>query len=245
MSMADRDGVIWYDGKMVPWRDANTHVLTHSLHYGLAVFEGLRAYKTDKGTAIFRLKEHTERMFNSAHIYMMKIPYDRETLMAAQKEVVRANKLDSCYVRPIAFYGSEKMGVSPKGAKVHVAIAAWPWGAYLGTEGEFVRIELLARQELSYPPFSTMIKFTHEGGKQEGGRVLEDIERIFGAYHPVTFPSFIGKVRGKYLMNALLRIPKEKSQVSENVGWPNDELLGLIRALPPDVEVRVNPDSII
>jgi branched-chain amino acid aminotransferase len=135
MSMADRDGLIWYDGKMVPWREATTHVLTHSLHYGLAVFEGLRAYKTLKGTAIFRLKEHTERLFNSAHIYMMKIPYDMETLMAAQKEVVRANKLDSCYVRPIAFYGSEKMGVSPKGAKVHVAIAAWPWGAYLGSEG--------------------------------------------------------------------------------------------------------------
>ncbi|MGH8693084.1 MAG: branched-chain amino acid transaminase [Burkholderiales bacterium] len=135
MSMADRDGLIWYDGKMVPWREATTHVLTHSLHYGLAVFEGLRAYKTAKGTAIFRLKEHTERLFNSAHIYMMKIPYDRETLIAAQEEVVRANKLESCYVRPIAFYGSEKMGVSPKGAKVHVAIAAWPWGAYLGSEG--------------------------------------------------------------------------------------------------------------
>ena len=134
MSMADRDGHIWYDGKLVPWRSANTHVLTHSLHYGLAVFEGLRAYKTDAGTAIFRLKEHTDRLVNSAHIYMMKIPYDRETLMAAHKEVVRANKLESCYIRPIAFYGSEKMGVSPKGASVHVAIAAWPWGAYLGPD---------------------------------------------------------------------------------------------------------------
>ncbi len=134
MSMADRDGHIWYDGKLVPWRDANTHVLTHSLHYGLAVFEGLRAYHTTRGTAIFRLKEHTERLFNSAHIYMMKIPYDRETISAAHKEVVRANRLESCYIRPIAFYGSEKMGVSPKGATVHVAIAAWPWGAYLGAE---------------------------------------------------------------------------------------------------------------
>ena len=134
MSMADRDGHIWYDGKLVPWRDANTHVLTHSLHYGLAVFEGLRAYNTSRGTAIFRLKEHTERLFNSAHIYMMKIPYSRETLMEAHKEVVRVNKLESCYIRPIAFYGSEKMGVSPKGATVHVAIAAWPWGAYLGPE---------------------------------------------------------------------------------------------------------------
>ena len=135
MSMADRDGVIWYDGKLVPWRDATTHVLTHSLHYGLAVFEGLRAYKTDAGTAIFRLKEHTERFFNSAHIFMMKLPYDKETMIEAQKQVVRENKLDSCYVRPIAFYGSEKMGVSPKGAQVHVAIAAWPWGAYLGADG--------------------------------------------------------------------------------------------------------------
>ncbi|MDT3736343.1 MAG: branched-chain amino acid transaminase [Denitratisoma sp.] len=135
MSMADRDGFIWYDGKLVPWREATTHVLTHSLHYGLAVFEGLRAYKTVDGTAIFRLKEHTDRLFNSAHIYMMKMPYDKETLMEAHREVVRANKLESCYLRPIAFYGSEKMGVSPKGAKVHVSIAAWPWGAYLGEDG--------------------------------------------------------------------------------------------------------------
>ena len=135
MSMADRDGLIWYDGKMVPWRDATTHVLTHSLHYGLSVFEGLRAYKTGRGTAIFRLKEHTDRFFNSAHIYMMKLPYDKATMMDAQRQVVRENKLESCYVRPIAFYGSEKMGVSPKGAQVHIAIAAWPWGAYLGADG--------------------------------------------------------------------------------------------------------------
>jgi branched-chain amino acid aminotransferase len=135
MSMADRDGFIWHDGKLVPWREATTHVLTHSLHYGLAVFEGLRAYKTTSGTAIFRLREHTERLFNSAHIFMMKMPYDKETLIAAQREVVRANDLESCYVRPIAFYGSEKMGVSPKGAQVHVSIAAWPWGAYLGADG--------------------------------------------------------------------------------------------------------------
>ena len=135
MSMADRDGFIWHDGKLVPWREATTHVLTHSLHYGLAVFEGLRAYKTDDGPAIFRLKEHTDRLFNSAHIYMMKMPYSKEVLMEAHREVVRANKLESCYLRPIAFYGSEKMGVSPKGAQVHVSIAAWPWGAYLGEEG--------------------------------------------------------------------------------------------------------------
>ncbi len=135
MSMADRDGFIWYDGKLVPWRDATTHVLTHSLHYGLAVFEGVRAYRTAQGTAIFRLAEHTQRLFNSAKIFMMEIPYSREQLIEAQREVVRANKLESCYLRPLAFYGSEKMGVSPKGASVHVSIAAWPWGAYLGEEG--------------------------------------------------------------------------------------------------------------
>ncbi|HET7549161.1 MAG TPA: branched-chain amino acid transaminase [Usitatibacter sp.] len=136
MSMADRDGFIWYDGKLVPWREATTHVLTHSLHYGLAVFEGVRAYRTESlGTAIFRLKEHTDRLFNSAKIYMMELPFGKEDLMAAQKEVVRANKLESGYLRPIAFYGSEKMGVSPLGARVHIAVAAWPWGAYLGEEG--------------------------------------------------------------------------------------------------------------
>jgi branched-chain amino acid aminotransferase len=134
LSMADRDGWIWHDGRLVPWRSATTHVLTHSLHYGLAVFEGVRAYKTIRGTAIYRLQEHTQRLINSAHIYMMKIPYSREQLMKAQIEVVRANGHEACYVRPIAFYGSEKMGVSPVGARVHVAIAAWPWGAYLGPE---------------------------------------------------------------------------------------------------------------
>ena len=135
MSMSDRDGFIWQDGKLVPWREATTHVLTHSLHYGMSVFEGVRAYKTERGTAIFRLEEHTDRLFNSAHIFQMAMPFDKATINEAHKEVLRANNLDSGYLRPIAFYGSEKMGVSPKGAKVHVAIAAWPWGAYLGEEG--------------------------------------------------------------------------------------------------------------
>jgi branched-chain amino acid aminotransferase len=135
MSMADRDGFIWQDGKLIPWREATTHVLTHSLHYGMSVFEGVRAYKTDAGTAIFRLEEHTDRLFNSAHIFQMAMPFDKATVNEAHKEVLRANKLESGYLRPIAFYGSEKMGVSPKGAKVHIAIAAWPWGAYLGEEG--------------------------------------------------------------------------------------------------------------
>ena len=135
MSMADRDGKIWKDGQMIEWRDATLHMLTHSLHYGMAIFEGVRAYKTVDGTAIFRLKEHTQRLFNSAKIFQMKLPFDMETLMAAQREVVRANQLESCYIRPLAWIGSEKMGVSARGNTIHVSIAAWPWGAYLGEEG--------------------------------------------------------------------------------------------------------------
>lgn len=135
MSMADRDGHIWYDGRMVDWRDANLHVLTHSLHYGMAVFEGVRAYKTDSGTSIFRLNEHTRRLFNSAKIFQMQLPFDFETMLQAQKDVVHANGLESCYLRPIAWIGSEKLGVSARGNTIHVAVAAWPWGAYLGEEG--------------------------------------------------------------------------------------------------------------
>ncbi len=134
MSMADRDGVIWYDGEMVPWRDANTHVLTHTLHYGMGVFEGVRAYETAQGPAIFRLQEHTDRLFNSAHVFMMKMPYDKATLLQAQCEVVKQNNLASGYIRPIVFFGSEAMGLSATTLSVHVAVAAWSWGTYLGAD---------------------------------------------------------------------------------------------------------------
>ncbi len=123
MSMSDRDGFIWYDGKLVPWREASTHVLTHSLHYGMGVFEGVRAYKTGNGTAIFRLREHTDRLFNSAHIFGMKIPFSREQIMEAQIEAIRSNKLESGYLRPLVFYGSEAMGISAKQLSVHVIVA--------------------------------------------------------------------------------------------------------------------------
>ena len=135
MSMADRDGVIWYDGEMVPWRDAKTHVLTHTLHYGMGVFEGVRAYKTDKGPAIFRLQEHTDRLFRSAKILGMSMPFDKATLNQAQKDVIRDNNLESAYIRPMCFYGSEGMGLRADNLQVHVMIAAWSWGAYLGDDG--------------------------------------------------------------------------------------------------------------
>ena len=134
MSMADRDGLIWYDGKMVPWREATTHVLTHTLHYGMGVFEGVRAYKTEKGTAIFRLNEHTDRLFRSAHILGMKMPFDKATLIEAQRAAVRENKLESCYLRPMVFYGAEAMGISAKTLSTHAIVAAWSWGTYLGKE---------------------------------------------------------------------------------------------------------------
>jgi branched-chain amino acid aminotransferase len=132
MSMSDRDGLIWYDGKLVPWRDATTHVLTHTLHYGMGVFEGVRAYKGARDTAIFRLQEHTDRLFRSAHILGMKMPYAKEVIYEAQRTVVRENKLESGYLRPMAFFGSEAMGISAKNLSVHVIVAAWPWGAYMG-----------------------------------------------------------------------------------------------------------------
>jgi len=135
MTMDDRDGVIWLDGEMVPWREAKTHVLTHTLHYGMGVFEGVRAYKAEKGPAIFRLQEHTDRLFRSAHIMNMAMPFDKETLNEAQRAAVRENNLESAYIRPMCFYGSEGMGLRADNLKVHVMVAAWSWGAYLGAEG--------------------------------------------------------------------------------------------------------------
>ncbi len=134
-TMADRDGLIWYDGQMVDWREAKTHVLTHTLHYGMGVFEGVRAYKTDKGTAIFRLEEHTKRLLNSAKILRMDVPWNAEELNEAQRAVVRENKLESAYMRPMCFYGAEGMGLRADNLKVHCIVAAWTWGSYLGAEG--------------------------------------------------------------------------------------------------------------
>ena len=133
-TMDDRDGVIWFDGEMVPWREAKVHVLTHTLHYGMGVFEGVRAYQTDKGAAIFRLEEHTRRLFDSAHIMQMKIPFDKATISEAQRQAVSQNNLETAYIRPMCFYGSEGMGLRADNLKVHVIIAAWEWGAYLGKE---------------------------------------------------------------------------------------------------------------
>lgn len=135
LTMDDRDGVIWMDGEFVPWREAKVHVLTHTLHYGMGVFEGVRAYETDNGAAIFRLQEHTDRLFRSAHILQMPMPFGKDQLNQATIDAVAKNKLDSAYIRPMCFYGSEGMGLRADNLKVHVIIAAWHWGSYLGAEG--------------------------------------------------------------------------------------------------------------
>ncbi|MDH5378845.1 MAG: branched-chain amino acid transaminase, partial [Gammaproteobacteria bacterium] len=134
MSMDDRDGVIWFDGEFVPWREAKVHVLTHTLHYGMGVFEGVRAYKTDKGPAVFRLQEHTDRLFNSAHIMGMPMRHSKDEINQAILGSIKKNGLDSCYIRPMCFYGSEGMGLRADNLKVHTIIASWSWGAYLGEE---------------------------------------------------------------------------------------------------------------
>ena len=134
MSMADRDGLIWFDGEMIPWRDAKVHVLTHTLHYGMGVFEGVRAYETDKGPAIFRLQEHTDRLFRSAHIMNMKMPFSKEEINAAQLAAVRENNLRHAYLRPMVFYGDEGMGLRAENLQTHIIVAAWEWPSYMSPE---------------------------------------------------------------------------------------------------------------
>jgi branched-chain amino acid aminotransferase len=152
-TMEDRDGLIWHNGEMVPWREAKTHVLTHTFHYGMGVFEGVRAYRTDKGPAIFRLRDHTDRLFDSAHILGMKLPFDRETIDEAQRVAVRENGLDSAYIRPMFFYGPEGMGLRADNLLVHCIVAAWEWGSYLGEEnmakGIRIRVSSFTRHHVN------------------------------------------------------------------------------------------------
>ncbi|WP_257275774.1 aminotransferase class IV, partial [Endozoicomonas sp. SESOKO4] len=163
MSFADRDGVIWFDGKLVPWREAQTHVLTHTLHYGMGVFEGVRAYNTDKGPSIFRLEEHTDRLFRSAHILGMKIPYSREELIEAQKLVVRENGLDSAYLRPMCFLGSEGMGLRAEGLTVHCIIAAWNWPSYMDPDAKEKGIKIRTSSYTRHHVNITMCKAKANG----------------------------------------------------------------------------------
>lgn len=161
--MDDRDGKIWFNGELVEWRSATTHVLTHTLHYGMGVFEGVRAYETPDGPAIFRLQDHTKRLFNSAKIVGMQLPFTEEQINRAHIDVVKANNLASCYFRPMAYYGSGKLGVAPKQDDVQVILAAWEWGAYLGEEGMRKGIRVRVSSFTRHHPNVTMIKAKANG----------------------------------------------------------------------------------
>jgi len=162
-SLAHRDGVIWFDGKLVPWREAQVHVLTHTLHYGLGVFEGVRAYATDKGPAIFRLKEHTDRLFRSAHILNFEIPWSREEINDAQMTVIRENDLNEAYLRPMCFYGSEAMGLRAEGLSPHCIIAAWEWPNYMTPEARVDGIKVRTSSYTRHHVNSTMCKAKANG----------------------------------------------------------------------------------
>nr|WP_314107264.1 branched-chain amino acid transaminase [uncultured Neisseria sp.] len=163
LSMDDRDGKIWFNGELVEWRSATTHVLTHTLHYGMGVFEGVRAYETPDGPSIFRLQDHTKRLFNSAKIVGMQLPFTEEQINRAHIDVVKANNLASCYFRPMAYYGSGKLGVAPKQDDVQVILAAWAWGAYLGEEGMRKGIRVRVSSFTRHHPNVTMIKAKANG----------------------------------------------------------------------------------
>lgn len=176
-NFADRDGLIWFDGEMVPWRDAKIHVLTHTLHYGMGVFEGVRAYDAEGGTAIFRLQEHTDRLFNSAKIMNMDMPYTKDEINQAQLDAVKMNNLASAYLRPMAFYGSEGMGLRADGLKTHIIVAAWSWGAYLGKDALEHGIRIRTSSFTRHHPNIAMCKAKANGNYINSMLALSDALR--------------------------------------------------------------------
>lgn len=221
-TMDDREGLIWLDGQWVEWREAKVHVLTHTLHYGAGVFEGLRAYHTDKGPAVFKLKEHTDRLYRSAHILNMKLPFSKDEINLAQKEAISRNNLDSAYIRTMCFYGSEGMGLRADNLKAHVMVAAWTWGAYLGAENmeKGIRIRtssytrnhvnstmckakangnyinsILALQEALSTGYDEALLLDHEGYAAEGSGENLFIVRNGKLYTPETTSALEGITR--------------------------------------------------
>jgi len=164
---------IWMDGEFLAWEDAKIHILTHSLHYGLGVFEGIRCYKTSRGSAVFRLKEHMRRFCDSAHIVGIKLPYDQDTLASAVTETIRANKVDACYIRPLAWLGYGSMGVNPSGAPVRCMVAVWKWGAYLGEDGLEKGIRVKVSSFTSHHPNSYMT-----GAKTTGNYAVSQMAKV-------------------------------------------------------------------
>jgi len=173
-TMSDRDGKIWLDGEMVEWREAKTHVLTHTLHYGMGVFEGVRAYNAEQGTAIFKLEAHTDRLFNSAKIMNMPMPFSKDEINEAQRAAVAINDLESAYLRPMVFYGSEGMGLRADNLKTHVMVAAWEWGAYMGEENLQRGIKVATSSYTRHHPNITMTKAKANGAYMNSMLALQE-----------------------------------------------------------------------
>ncbi len=246
MTFADRDGVIWMDGELIPWRDATVHILTHTLHYGLGVFEGVRAYKTDRGTAIFRLQDHTDRLFRSAHIMGMRMPFDRDALNSAQKMVVQKNDLASAYIRPIVFYGSEGMGLHAGNLRVHVAVASWEWGAYLGDEGLNKGIRVKTSSFSRHHVNSTMCKAKANGHYYNSILALQEVAKAgYDEALLLDLEGFVAEGSGENIFIVRGERVLTPDLTSALEGITRDTILQLIAELGLEVqEKRITRDEI-
>ena len=246
MTMEDRDGFIWMDGEWLDWREAKVHVLTHTLHYGMGAFEGVRAYETDHGPAIFKLEEHTERLFNSTRILGMKIPFDAATLNQAQREVVSKNNLKSAYIRPMCFYGSEGMGLRADNLKVHTMIAAWEWGAYLGEDNMKNGIRIRTSSYVRHPAHPTL-----SGAKTNGNYInsmmalKEALEHGFDEALMLDIDGFVSEGSGENIFVIKDEVIYTPNLTSALPGITRDTIVTLAKSMGYEiVEKKLSCDEI-
>ncbi len=246
MTMEDRDGFIWMDGEWLDWREAKVHVLTHTLHYGMGAFEGVRAYETDHGPAIFKLEEHTKRLFNSTRILGMKIPFDAATLNQAQREVVSKNNLKSAYIRPMCFYGSEGMGLRADNLKVHTMIAAWEWGAYLGEDNMKNGIRIRTSSYVRHPAHPTL-----SGAKTNGNYInsmmalKEALEHGFDEALMLDIDGFVSEGSGENIFVIKDGVIYTPNLTSALPGITRDTIVTLAKSMDYEiVEKKLSCDEI-
>lgn len=246
MTMDDRDGKIWLDGEWIEWREAKVHVLTHTLHYGAGVFEGLRAYHTATGPAIFKLEEHTDRLFRSAHILNMQIPFSKAEINQAHIGAIKNNNLDSAYIRSMCFYGSEGMGLRADNLKVHVMVAAWEWGAYLGAESMETGIRIRTSSYTRNHVNSTMCKAKANGNYINSILALQ--EALNAGYDEALLldhEGFVAEGSGENLFivrNGILYTPETTSALE---GITRDTILTIAKEQGLEVkEKRITRDEV-
>ena len=246
MTMKDRDGFIWMDGEWLDWREAKVHVLTHTLHYGMGAFEGVRAYETDHGPAIFKLEEHTQRLFNSTRILGMKIPFDAATLNQAQREVVSKNNLKSAYIRPMCFYGSEGMGLRADNLKVHTMIAAWEWGAYLGEDNMKNGIRIRTSSYVRHPAHPSL-----SGAKTNGNYInsmmalKEALEHGFDEALMLDIDGFVSEGSGENIFVIKDEVIYTPNLTSALPGITRDTIVTLAKSMGYEiVEKKLSCDEI-